>query len=493
MKFRKIPWIALIAGLAVVIRCIFLEDRSIQYDDAFTILLAQQNLGNIIGGTAADTMPPLFYFLLHFWMQIATGIAWYRLLSVILNLVSLYLVYRIVYLSAGETAAIVSAFLMAISPLQLFHAQDIRMYALLEVTQCGFLYCFTLIYKNYQQNQPTRFLIWAMAAVCGVAAMYSHNLAIFSLSIPFFFLLIKNEWLLLKRFVLLYGAIGIAFIPWLIFIPGQLSKIQTAFWTPRPGLLEILQSMMQWVTTLPLPAWAWGWGLGCSLFAFVIIILELRKVWKANPFIQWVACCAFLPPLMLLIVSYLMRPVFVTRGFITSGALFLALGGILIANGWKQKIGWVLSACFICGALIALPYQMTYEEFPRSPYKEACQFINTQVQAGELVIHDNKLSFFPCKVYFPDLAQTFIKDEPGSANDTLAHNTQEALQLFPMEDIQAASLNGEKIYFVIFQKAIDEYHESLNEDPPSMAWLKNNFKLEQDQLFNDLHVFSFSK
>jgi mannosyltransferase len=117
-------WLLGIILLGLVLRCIALQDRSIAYDDAFSIFLARQSLPNIISGTAADTMPPLYYFLLHGWMQAGgPGLVWLRLLSVLLNLGSLLFLYGLTTRLAGEKAGLWSAFLCAISPLQIYHAQ----------------------------------------------------------------------------------------------------------------------------------------------------------------------------------------------------------------------------------------------------------------------------------------------------------------------------------------------------------------------------------
>ncbi|MEN6482834.1 MAG: hypothetical protein ABFD29_11775, partial [Anaerolineaceae bacterium] len=69
---------------ATVLRLYRIEARSIQYDDAFSYFLSIQSLSNIISGTAADTMPPFYYFLLHFWSLISTSIWFLRLLSLII-------------------------------------------------------------------------------------------------------------------------------------------------------------------------------------------------------------------------------------------------------------------------------------------------------------------------------------------------------------------------------------------------------------------------
>ncbi len=140
MKQKK--WLLAAGFLGFVLRCLFLEVRGIQYDDAFSMLLASEDLSSIITGTAADTMPPLYYFLLHFWMFVSTKIWWLRFLSVILSLAGIYLLYKVVHFLLGDRAAIWAVFLAAISPIQIYHAQDVRMYALLQFTQLGYIYCF---------------------------------------------------------------------------------------------------------------------------------------------------------------------------------------------------------------------------------------------------------------------------------------------------------------------------------------------------------------
>ncbi len=141
----------LLLGLAL--RCIALQARSIQYDDAFSIFLAEKSLPAIVSGTAADTMPPLYYFLLHFWILLGgTGLVWLRLLSVFLSLGCVFLLYLIVRDLAGETAGLWAAFLAAISPLQIYHAQDLRMYALLALAQLGYTWFFVRILKPHHQD-----------------------------------------------------------------------------------------------------------------------------------------------------------------------------------------------------------------------------------------------------------------------------------------------------------------------------------------------------
>ncbi|MEN6408370.1 MAG: glycosyltransferase family 39 protein, partial [Anaerolineaceae bacterium] len=121
-------WIIL-AG-ALILRLIAITRRGLIYDDAFSIFLSRTSLPEIVSGTAADTMPPLYYFLLHFWMMFSGSIGFIRLLNVFLSLMTIGLVYLFATELFGKNAALWAAALAAVSPLQIYHAQDVRMYAL---------------------------------------------------------------------------------------------------------------------------------------------------------------------------------------------------------------------------------------------------------------------------------------------------------------------------------------------------------------------------
>ncbi len=113
MRSRRVYFIVILM-LSVVLRLLFLQSRGIQYDDAFSSLLAGRSFSEIIQGTAADTMPPLFYFLLHLWLQLGQELWWLRLLAVVFSLGCVAFLYLLVRALAGEKAGLWAAFLAGI-------------------------------------------------------------------------------------------------------------------------------------------------------------------------------------------------------------------------------------------------------------------------------------------------------------------------------------------------------------------------------------------
>lgn len=493
MKSGERKYLYGILGLGVLLRVLLLNSRSIQYDDAFSVLLSGRSLAEIVTGTAADTMPPLYYFLLHFWMMVSAKLWWLRLLSVALNMGSILLLFSFVSNLLGTRSALWAAFLAAISPIQIYHAQDLRMYALLAFWQMWYLWFFGKIWLLSFANKKISPWLWAGLAVSGALAMYCHNLAGFIIIAPNIFLLLKRKWHLLLRLCIAQAAIALLASPWLLMVPGQVEKIQGAFWTPRPGLVEVLQALVLFTASLPLPGIWFVIALVLSLYLLVIVVLELARMKLHRENILFLAVMGLTPPVLLFALSYLMRPVFVPRGFLISGFLYAGLAGHVISQGWEKKIGIFVMGSFVVASVIALPYQQTFRQFPRSPFAEAVAVLKEEMLPGDRLIHDNKLSSFPFLVYAPDISQVFIADEAGSHNDTLADASQKAMQLYPVENISLAADGAERVYFVVFSQAIDEYAALQGKPHPKIAWLEEHYQQIEVVVFNDLEVYRFEK
>ncbi len=164
--------------LGIILRLLLIDSREIAYDDAFSYFLSRNSISQIIDGTAADTMPPLYYFLLHFWLSISTDLWFLRLLSVFLNLGSAVFLFFLSKELFNKNVATIALFLFLISPFQIYHSQEMRMYSLLLFGQLGFYYSILKITIHSSHNQK----IWIILSIFfGTIAMYSHNLGVIGL------------------------------------------------------------------------------------------------------------------------------------------------------------------------------------------------------------------------------------------------------------------------------------------------------------------------
>ena len=490
MKNRHWVFLGAIFILALGLRLYGAGTREIWYDDAFSYFLAKQSLGKIISGTAADTMPPLYYFLLHYWMKIGESLFVLRLLGVLLSLGTLAVVIDLGRRLAGIEAGLWAGLIVAVAPFQIYHAQELRMYTLLGLAQVSYIWFFVRLQQLHVGNKTG--WLWFGLIFTGTMAMYSHNLAIFGLILPDFYLLLKRAW---KGLLKLAGAQVVILAlaaPWLVMIPGQIDKIQIAFWTPLPGLVEVMQAILQAHIFLPLEGAVMVTGALLSILCTVLVAIESWRQRK-TPGVGLLSLLALGLPILLLTASYVMRPIFVPRGLILSMLAYAILGGWMITLRWKKFIGPFLAAAFIGAVLISLPAYYSFSGFPRSQFKAATEYLRNTTAAEELILHDNKLSYFPSHYYDLELPQEFLPDEPGSHNDTFALASQTAMQLFPAESLAQAISGKETVRFVVFSRAIEEYRSLGADEHPVMAQLGDAFTLSGHESFGDLEIYIYQR
>jgi mannosyltransferase len=142
-------------------------------DEALSVNIAALPLGDIGDALRQDGHPPLYYWLLHGWMQLfGTGDAAVRSLSGVFGLLSLPLAYEAGRRRAGHAAGLCVLALTAITPWCVRYATEARMYALvLTLVFAGWLLADDLLAR------PSRWRWAALAAVTG-GALLSHYWAI---------------------------------------------------------------------------------------------------------------------------------------------------------------------------------------------------------------------------------------------------------------------------------------------------------------------------
>lgn len=475
---------------SLLLRVPRLSARPVWYDEAFSLLLARQPWGEIVRGTAADTMPPLYYFLLNLWLHLGGGVAGARLLNVILGTVAVLVIYRWLAELLGEREGRLAGVMAALSPLLIYHAQELRMYTLLLLGSALFAWGSARLLRA-DSLRSVGAVNWWMVLGGGALAMYSHNLAIFTLAVPLGLALLNRNRAAVGRMAVATLAVLALAGPWLAYLPGQIAKIQSAFWTPRPGLLEVLQAAMTIHTNLPVPDRWIPLALAATILTAALTAYTLLREGVGERGPAQLAAFLLLPPAMLFVVSHLMRPLFVARAFILSAVTYYGLVAWAAWRGPQPLQRYLLPAALLVPSLLLLPAQYRYQSFPRSPFDQAAAYLQEHVTADTVVVHDNKLSYFPLLIYAPELPMEFVRDEPGSHNDTLAADTQQVMGLTPAVDIAAAIDGAEKVWFVDFERAEEEFRQLGYDQHPHLAWLSAHYELSGQESFNDLNLYLF--
>jgi hypothetical protein len=232
---------ALLALLLAV--SLFLRTRALDAgywtDEGLSVGIASFPLSEIPGVLRQDGSPPLYYVLLHFWLDwFGAGEEATHAFSLLFALLAIPAALWAGWSLFGRRAGWVAATLAALNPFLTVYAQETRMYSLVIllslVVTAAFLHAFAFRRRRYLP------LFAASAALL----LYTHNWAIFLL-VGSLAGLVAIERLaggrreLLRDAALAYGAALLAYLPWLPTLVYQ-AQNTGAPWSKAPSPLELV-------------------------------------------------------------------------------------------------------------------------------------------------------------------------------------------------------------------------------------------------------------
>ncbi|HSJ59509.1 MAG TPA: glycosyltransferase family 39 protein [Anaerolineae bacterium] len=432
------------ALLALALRLYGLDAQSLWYDEGFSVYLASMEPGEITARTAADIQPPLYYYLLRGWMRLfGDGEVAVRGLSVLFGLLTVPLIYMAgLALFQSKSAGLLAAFLVAISPLHIWYAQEVRMYTLL--TFLCLLSSYLLLRVTTTRDARQAAALWAGFTAANVAAIYTHYFAFFVLAFQAVYLLWTwgRERLRPRHLVIGGAASGLvtllAYLPWL---PNLLTRYDTdvSYLEGRLKLGEVLVDIAvlfaggESVTEADGLLWAAGIGVVlvvCLAALFARASAVARREPQNEPSalpaaydpILFLLLYLLLPPVLILAISYA-APKFNARYVMMSHpALLLILGGGLaalrhvrgqaIANVLRQAAAILGMLLLFAASAYAVLGAYGDPDFARADFRGVATYLRDHVQEKETIILVSGHAFPVFDYYAPDLDRHLLPDTP---------------------------------------------------------------------------------
>ncbi len=328
--------------------------------------------------TAKDFNPPLYYYILHFWMKIfgSSEIA-LRSLSFVFYWATLYVVFLILQevLKFNQRKSFAYLVLFAINPLLLYYGFEARMYTLL----CFFA---TLsFYALYKKNSK----LYLLAAILG---LYTH----------YFMILVVIAQYFLKNFK--QKTAFLAFAPWALFVIVEKGLSGGSFWIPAPSIFSAIDFVGNIFT-----GYENSFGffdhylIILSLFIWVMLIFAYKKYATAHKkereifktFLVW----GVIIPIVVVIISFI-KPVFLPRYLIFSG-VGLTFLIILAVEKMSKPLKIVSLLCIVSVLLVYQGMQVTFRL--KSPIKNNLLEIKSLLKKDDVVYVTNDLDFFVAQYY----------------------------------------------------------------------------------------------
>ncbi len=147
LSVRTCLFLILLGAFAV--RLYRLGVASLWYDETVSLFLARQDVVALTRHTAGDIHPPLYYYILHFWGRLA---GWSEFsaafISVFFGVLLIALAYRVAKEWFAGPVPLLAAFLIAISPFNLWYSQEVRMYTLGALLGLASVYLFVRMFAG---------------------------------------------------------------------------------------------------------------------------------------------------------------------------------------------------------------------------------------------------------------------------------------------------------------------------------------------------------
>ena len=209
--------ILLVGGLVIVslvLRTLALG-QSLWMDEGLSIGIASQPFFDIPGVLRQDGSPPLYYALLHVWMDVVgRGPADTQGLSVAFSLLAIPAGLWAGWTLFGRRAGLICATLGAFNPFLTYYAQETRMYTLMVLLSLLVTTAFLHVYV-YRRRAYLPVFVLALAAM-----LYTHSWGIFFTAGALIALLpvlraAEHRRPLYKDALIGFGAAFVLYIPWL--------------------------------------------------------------------------------------------------------------------------------------------------------------------------------------------------------------------------------------------------------------------------------------
>jgi hypothetical protein len=220
-------------------------DASFWIDEGLAIGFASKDLLDIPTELRKDGSPPLYYLVLHVWMQMfGNGEVAVHVLSLIFVLLTIPAAFWAGRTLFGSRAGWVAAVFAAVSPFLTFYAQEARMYAM--VSLCGIVVAATFCRAFADRDRRAVYGFGVSLA----ALLYLHNWGLFfGMAALATFVALWRWWTPAdeRRSMLRDGAIGfglaaLLYLPWVPTLIFQ-ARNTGAPWATVPGFDDLLTSL----------------------------------------------------------------------------------------------------------------------------------------------------------------------------------------------------------------------------------------------------------
>lgn len=409
-------------------------------DEAWTALISQFPLREILRITGEDFHPPVYYFLMHGFIKLFGASEWIRLISIIFFLLTPWLVYFLAKKLVDRKFGFLAAGVVAMSPILFTYAFEARAYAMV-----AFISALTAL-MFWQAITTRRWGWWLAYWLTGSVGVYTHYYVWFILAAQGLYWLIFNRqqlgWVMAA-----YGGILAVQLPWLPTLLSQVGSVAADYWIAPINKRTYGEFFLRVAGgDYPLPQQMVAAGGILMLLGLSLITVRWREKKYPGGYIflwMWLGVPILIPTLL-----SLYRPVFFYRYLIFSAIpiLIISLWGLSAVKKWLAYGG---------GAFLAVMYlSINGLSFQRYPYTMREELDKVLIEKRTKIVTVLP-SFAEVMYYTKNRVQVQVSPE-----GIVQFSGKSLLDAFVREGrVKIAETGEEESYWLIEPGPKSQYHE----------------------------------
>ncbi|MCB9109063.1 MAG: glycosyltransferase family 39 protein [Anaerolineales bacterium] len=476
-------WALALTILGLLLRLFQLGEWSFWHDEALTVLLAQKPIPELVAITAADVHPPLYYLVVKLFLLFGQSETLARLPSVIFGAGSIYLLYLLGRDLFEATVGLVGAFIMTISPLQLFYAQEARMY-----TQLIFL---TILagWLLFRALRTENWIDWLLFSVVITLAAYTTYFAFpVVAAMALYIILVEKRWRSTVFFLISIAVSVLLYIPWLgIFLTQSRAVIDT-YWMATPSPLLLFTTVTGFFTSYTLPTWGIAVSLVATLLIVFVTLNEIRHAIREGNRVKpllWLLLWGLVPLLGTYLVS-LIRPIFQLRTVITAAPPFYLMVAWGVASARQRRLNMLLFLPALAMMLISIFNFYFNPAFAKPAWRQAAFYVQTQVRPGDIVLHTSPGSLMPFLAYPHSVRHVLLPGDPELVQENAPSQSIGVAVGGEPQPIEQAVQGYDRAWLVVgLDQAIDYQQQQLAE-------IEARYRLLEENRINGIYIGTFA-
>jgi cellulose synthase/poly-beta-1,6-N-acetylglucosamine synthase-like glycosyltransferase len=244
---RQVVGLLLIVGVAAAVRAAGLTRWSLWLDEIYTITFRAAIPIREALVVPFDPHPPLYFVLVHLWMDLAgrTHVV-AGLFSLTFSVATVIAVYAFARQLYDDRTGLIAAALIAVSTMHIHFGRNIRMYSLFTFLSIVSWYTYVRLPDRGRTGD-------AAYLVATVAMLYTHVYALFVLGAQFVYtLLTETDRQFRQRWWRLQMLVGLAYIPWIVVLGRQVlgratgSGATAIGWIPAPSTALLRDTLLMY-------------------------------------------------------------------------------------------------------------------------------------------------------------------------------------------------------------------------------------------------------